>query len=89
MVGLSLLPVGFLQLETAFTEGYAVARSLSFYNRGLVQLFFWARFPGDTMLILGTVVFAYDVVRKRFLLRDVEADASTGPVASRVLGDDD
>jgi len=89
MVGVSLLPVGFLQLEAAFTQGYAYARSLAFYNRDLVQWLFWARFPGDTMLILGTLVFAYDVVRKRFLLRDVEEDASAGPVASRVLSDDD
>jgi nitric oxide reductase subunit B len=89
MVGLSLLPVGFLQLEAAFTEGYAAARSLSFYNGELVQLFFWARFPGDTMLILGTLVFAYDVVKKRFVLRSVTRDESEGPVPTRVLAEDD
>ncbi|MFB6270836.1 MAG: nitric-oxide reductase large subunit [Halobacterium sp.] len=89
MVGLSLLPVGFLQLETAFTEGYAVARSLAFYNREVVQLFFWARFPGDTMLVLGTLVFAYDVVRKRFVLRSVTRDETEGPIPSRVLAEDD
>ncbi|WP_336037982.1 nitric-oxide reductase large subunit [Halobacterium yunchengense] len=89
MVGLSLLPVGFLQLEVAFTEGYAAARSLGFYNRELVQLLFWARFPGDTLLILGTVVFAYDVLKKRFVLRSVTSGDATGPVSERVLAEDD
>jgi len=32
MVFVSVLPVGFLQLEVAFTEGYAAARSLAFYG---------------------------------------------------------
>ncbi|WP_323677889.1 cbb3-type cytochrome c oxidase subunit I [Halorubellus sp. PRR65] len=93
MVVVSLLPVGFLQLETAFTEGYAVARSLAFYERDLVQLFFWARFPGDVLLIAGTVVFAYDVVKKRFVLRDAasedDAATGTGPIAGRVFADTD
>jgi nitric oxide reductase subunit B len=89
MVGLSLLPVGFLQLEAAFTGGYNAARSLAFYNGDLVQFFFWARLPGDTMLILGTLVFAYDVVRKRFVLRDVARDESEGPIPSQVLPEDD
>jgi nitric oxide reductase large subunit len=45
-VSVSVLPVGFLQLEVAFTSGYDAARSLAFYNRDLVQLLFWARCPG-------------------------------------------
>jgi nitric oxide reductase subunit B len=61
---LSLLPVGFLQLEVAFTQSYDAARSLAFYEGELVQLLFWLRMPGDTLVILGTVVFAYDVVKK-------------------------
>jgi nitric oxide reductase subunit B len=36
MVFVSLLPVGFLQLEAAFTGSYAAARSLAFYERPLV-----------------------------------------------------
>jgi nitric oxide reductase subunit B len=91
MVVLSLLPVGFLQLEAAFTEGYAVARSVAFYERPVIQALFWARFPGDTLLILGTAVFCYDVVRKRFRLGDVTTaeDAREGAVPQRVLGEDD
>ncbi|WP_135824671.1 nitric-oxide reductase large subunit [Halorussus ruber] len=61
---LSLLPVGFLQLEVAFTQTYDAARSLAFYEGELVQLLFWLRMPGDTLVILGTVIFTYDVVKK-------------------------
>ncbi len=64
MVFVSVLPVGFLQLETAFTTGYDAARSVAFYERPLVQALFWARMPGDTLLILGTLVFGYDVAEK-------------------------
>jgi nitric oxide reductase subunit B len=71
MVVASLLPVGFLQLETAFTAGYDAARSLAFYDRPLVQAFFWLRFPGDTLLIAGAAVFCYDVLTKVRRLRPV------------------
>jgi nitric oxide reductase subunit B len=90
MVFGSLLPVGFLQLETAFTEGYAAARSPAFYNGDVVQALFWARLPGDTLLILGTGVFAYDMVRKRFTLRPVSMPTDTpGALPDRVTSEDD
>jgi nitric oxide reductase subunit B len=92
MVFGSVLPVGFLQLETAFTAGYDAARSLAFYNRDLIQLLFWARLPGDTMIILGTAVFAYDTVLQRFALRDTSIPASvpgSSVISSRVLPEDD
>ncbi len=69
MVVGSLLPVGFLQLETAYLAGYDAARSLAFYNRWLVQAFFWLRFPGDMMLIAGAALFCYDVATKLRSLR--------------------
>jgi nitric oxide reductase subunit B len=90
MVFGSVLPVGFLQLEAAFTGSYHFARSLAFYEQPLVQALFWARLPGDTMLILGTVVFAYDVVRKRFALRPVTApEDAPASLVDRLGGDDD
>jgi len=92
MVFVSVLPVGFLQLETAFTQTYGAARSLAFYNSELVQLLFWARLPGDTLIILGTVVFAYDMVKKRFTLRSVSAPAETperNTIPDRVMREDD
>ncbi|WP_458207846.1 nitric-oxide reductase large subunit [Haladaptatus sp. NG-SE-30] len=92
MVFVSVLPVGFLQLEAAFSGSYAAARSLAFYNGDLIQLLFWARMPGDTMLILGTLVFAYDVIEKQFVQREVTTPTPTPEeqqVPSRVLSDDD
>ncbi|MGB9986224.1 nitric-oxide reductase large subunit [Salarchaeum japonicum] len=70
MVFVSLVPIGFLQLETAFTQGYDAARSVAFYQRDLVQTLFWLRFPGDTLLGLGALVFAVDVFAKLRRQRD-------------------
>ena len=81
MVGASLLPIGFLQLETAFTAGYDAARSLAFYERPLVQTFFWLRFPGDTLLIAGTAVFVVDVLGKLRRLRPATPAGERGPGA--------
>jgi nitric oxide reductase subunit B len=90
MVFVSVLPVGFLQLEAAFTESYHFARSLAFYEQPLIQTLFWARFPGDTLLILGTLVFAYDVVKKRFSLREVTTpEDAPESVPDRLGADDD
>jgi nitric oxide reductase subunit B len=91
MVFVSVLPVGFVQLEAAFTGSYDAARSLAFYQRDLIQALFWARLPGDTLLIAGTVVFAYDVLHKRFTLREsvVPSDRPAGPIPSRLLSEDD
>ncbi|NHN47915.1 cytochrome B [Halostella sp. JP-L12] len=90
MVVVSLLPVGFLQLEVAFTETYAAARSLAFYSGELVQLLFWARMPGDTLIILGTAIFAYDVGVKLLHQRTAtpEEDRERSPVSDRVMSDD-
>ncbi|WP_411968855.1 nitric-oxide reductase large subunit [Haloferax sp. YSSS75] len=90
MVFGSVLPVGFLQLETAFTVGYDAARSVAFYNQPLVQSLFWARLPGDSLIILGTVIYAADLVRKRFVLRESADDPSVDDmaVAEGVLNDD-
>ncbi|WP_254272417.1 nitric-oxide reductase large subunit [Haloarcula marina] len=87
MVLVSVTPVGFLQLETAFTQGYDAARSVAFYERPLVELLFWARMPGDTLIILGTAIFTADVVRKRFDLRSVLAEEDE-PVSDPVVSDD-
>ncbi|TKX73975.1 cytochrome B [Halorubrum sp. GN11_10-6_MGM] len=90
MVFVSVLPVGFLQLDVAFTEGYAAARSLGFYERDIVQTLFWARLPGDTLIILGTAIYVADLIRKRFVLRQSEDDPSVDDmaVAEGIVGDD-
>ncbi len=68
----------------------AVARGLGFYEQGIVQTLFWARLPGDTLIILGTVIYAADIVRKRSVLRATESDPSAEDiaVAEGVLDDD-
>ena len=90
MVFVSVLPVGFLQLDAAFTGSYAFARSLAFYNQGIIQTLFWARLPGDTLIILGTVIYVADLLRKRFVLRSSSDDPSVDDmaVAESVLNDD-
>jgi nitric oxide reductase subunit B len=92
MVFVSVLPVGFLQLETAFTQTYGAARSLAFYNSEIIQLLFWARLPGDTLIIIGTIVFAYDMVKKRFTLRSVSEPTDRPEyttIPDRVMAEDD
>ena len=90
MVFVSVLPVGFLQLEAAFTGSYDAARSLAFYNQDIVQTLFWVRLPGDTLIILGTVLYVADLVRKRFVLRQSADDPGVDDmaVAEGVLNDD-
>jgi len=90
MVFVSVLPVGFLQLDVAFTESYAAARSLAFYEQPIVQTLFWARLPGDTLIIIGTVIYMTDLLRKRFVLRVSEDDPSVNDmaVAEGIVGDD-
>ena len=58
--------------------------------RTIVQNLFWARLPGDTLIILGTVIYAADLVRKRFVLRASESDPEIEDmaVAEGVLDDD-
>jgi len=90
MVFVSVLPVGFLQLEAIFTGSYAAGRSLAFYEQPIVQTLFWARLPGDTLIIAGTVLYAADLVRKRFVLRSTaeDPDPEDMAVAEGVLSDD-
>jgi nitric oxide reductase subunit B len=91
MVFVSVLPVGFIQLDVAFTESYAAARSLAFYEQDIVQTLFWARLPGDTLIIAGTAIYVADLIRKRFVLRASEDDPSVEDmaVAEGIVGDDD
>lgn len=58
MVMGSLLPVGFLQLEAIYEEGFAAGRDLEFYERPLVQKLSWARLPGDGLIIAGALAYA-------------------------------
>ncbi|WP_336002185.1 nitric-oxide reductase large subunit [Halorientalis halophila] len=90
MVFVSVLPVGFLQLEAVFTAGYDAGRSLAFYEQPIVQALFWARLPGDTLIIVGTAIFGYDVVQKlrNQSVAETPTDDAGQPIADRVLSDD-
>ncbi|GAA0302112.1 hypothetical protein GCM10009066_15250 [Halarchaeum salinum] len=90
MVFVGDIPVGFLQLKTVFTANYDAARSLAFYSQDLIQTLFWVRLPGDGLLILGTALFCYDVLKKRFVRREpTVAPGDDGTVISRrVFGED-
>jgi len=65
----SLLPVGFVQLQTAYQDGYAAARSLEFYEQDHVQTLLWARTLGDTPMILGALAFTVGAIRHLYAAR--------------------
>lgn len=69
-VVMTFLPVGFPQLEAAFSEGFAYARSLEFYE-GTV-LWHWLRTPGDIVFAAGALLMAWDfLVKLRGVYRPV------------------
>ncbi|WP_436347524.1 cbb3-type cytochrome c oxidase subunit I [Natronorubrum sp. FCH18a] len=65
----SLLPIGFLQLQTSYQDGYAAARSLEFYEQDHVQTLLWARTLGDTPMILGALAFTVGSIRHLWAAR--------------------
>jgi nitric oxide reductase subunit B len=70
MILITLLPVGMVQLQTAFEQGFWVARDPSFYQDGLVRVLLWLRIIPDSIFILaGVVPLVWAVVRAVFHLR--------------------
>jgi nitric oxide reductase subunit B len=65
----SLLPIGFLQLRTAYGDGYDAARSLEFYEQSHVRTLLWARTLGDTPMILGALAFTVGAIRHLYAAR--------------------
>jgi len=61
-VFLTFLPVGFPQIEVAYTQGYAQARSLEFYNSTVIWQ--WLRTPGDIIFAVGALLMAWDFIVK-------------------------
>lgn len=55
MIIISLLPIGFLQLEESFTNGFWSARDFSFYEQPIVHTLLWIRMVPDTIFILGII----------------------------------
>ncbi|GAB7388149.1 nitric-oxide reductase large subunit [Bacillaceae bacterium] len=70
MILTTLLPVGMLQLEVAFTDGYWASRSFAFYEMPLVKILLWLRVLPDTIFILfGVLPIVYVCVKALFNLR--------------------
>ncbi|SMO60982.1 nitric-oxide reductase large subunit [Melghirimyces algeriensis] len=74
MILITLLPVGMIQLETSFTQGFWVARDPSFYQDGMVRLFLWLRMiPDVVFLLIGVVPLVWFSLRAMFSLRKPES----------------
>ena len=59
---LNFFPIGWPQLLAVYEHGYAYARSQQFYNTTL--LWQWLRLPGDVVFAAGTLLMAWDILRK-------------------------
>lgn len=59
---LNFFPVGWSQLMDVYTQGFAHARSLEFYNKTI--LWQWLRLPGDVVFAVGALLMAYDIFIK-------------------------
>lgn len=55
---MNFYPIGWPQLESVYTHGYAYARSLKFYDTTL--LWQWLRTPGDVVFAVGALLMAWD-----------------------------
>ncbi|OYD06677.1 nitric-oxide reductase large subunit [Paludifilum halophilum] len=70
MIGVALLPVGIIQLQESYTQGFWVARDPSFYEQPLVNtLLWWRALPDTIFLLVGVLPLAWFVIRSFFHLR--------------------
>nr|PZN45796.1 MAG: nitric-oxide reductase large subunit [Bacillota bacterium] len=89
MILITLLPVGFLQLQQAIEGGYWTARLPEFYTRPEVRLLLWLRIVPDSIFIaLGILPLLLLVVRGLRHLRPVAlpGDEPSGAAAARAAG---
>lgn len=73
-IAMTFYPVGWPQLEAVYTQGYAYARSLQFYDQ--TTLWQWLRMPGDIVFALGALLMAWDFVLKLWTQRGGQAAVS-------------
>ncbi len=73
-------PIGWPQLEAAYTHGYAYARSLKFYDTTVFWQ--WMRMPGDIVFAAGAVLMAWDFVRKLGAQRSSNPPGSGQPTGA-------
>lgn len=72
MVFATLMPVGYIQLKDALTNGYWHARLTSFYHQPLVSGLMWGRMPWDLIFTAGVVILLVVVVYAFFHLKPAE-----------------
>ncbi|HEY3412727.1 MAG TPA: cbb3-type cytochrome c oxidase subunit I [Armatimonadota bacterium] len=56
MLFVNLVPIGILQLNDSFTNGYWHAREPAFFSQPMVRFFEWLRMPGDMLFIVGGIL---------------------------------
>lgn len=70
MILITLLPIGLMQMKSAFDNGYWASRAYEFYQQPAVSSLLWWRFLPDTIFIVaGILPLVYVVVRSQFHLR--------------------
>jgi nitric oxide reductase subunit B len=62
MAGLTLLPIGTLQLLAAIDHGYWYARSADFMQQPLIDFLVWMRVPGDIVFSIGALTLTWFVL---------------------------
>ncbi|GAX06343.1 nitric oxide reductase [Secundilactobacillus pentosiphilus] len=72
MVFATLMPVGYIQLKDALTNGYWHARLTSFYHQPLVSALMWGRMPWDLIFTAGVVILLVVITRAFFNLKPAE-----------------
>jgi hypothetical protein len=81
MAGLTLLPIGTLQLLAAIDHGYWYARSAEFMQRPVIDLLVWMRVPGDIVFSVGALTLAWFVLSLWLRPRQEQLNAgSAGPL---------
>jgi len=63
MLAVSVVPVGLIQIFEAFSNTFHASRELAFYQQGVVQLLMKLRMPGDTLIILGAFLLAFQILK--------------------------
>jgi nitric oxide reductase subunit B len=79
MAGMTLLPLGTLQLLAAIDNGYWYARSAEFMSQPVVELLVWMRVPGDIVFSIGAVALTWFIVKLWWKPRLERLPAGTQP----------
>jgi nitric oxide reductase subunit B len=70
MLILTILPVGFAQLQVAATQGFWAARAPEFYQIPWVHMLLWLRMlPDSVLIVVGVLPLLYAVTRAVFTMR--------------------